>query len=86
MHEASLMRDLLARVLAVSEGARVVRVRVWAGAFSHFTGEHLAEHFRIAAAGTPAEGAVVEVELSDDPAHPDAHHLRLLEVEVEEEA
>lgn len=87
MHEASLMRALIARieqVAAEAGGARAVRVRVWAGALSHFTREHLAEHFRLAAIGTLAEGAGLEIELSEDPTHPHAQDLRLVEVEVEE--
>ena len=64
MHERALMRDLLARVdeAARAEGAtRVTSVRVRVGPLSHFTPEHLREHFTDAARGTIADGASVVV-------------------------
>jgi hydrogenase nickel incorporation protein HypA/HybF len=74
MHEQALLRDLMAKILAVAEAEEgpVVRVRVWLGALSHFTPEHFREHFVDAAAGTPAEGAVVEATLDDDLSDPRA--------------
>lgn len=85
MHEAALMRDLMRRIESVArdEGSRrVVAVRVWLGALSHFTPEHFREHFVDAARGTLAEGARVEAEISDDIGHPDATGVRLLSVDV----
>lgn len=87
MHEASLMRDLMARIdAAVREagGVRVRRVDVWVGALSHFTPEHFREHFRDAAHGGPAAAAEVVCETSDDIAHPDAGGVRLLRLEVDD--
>ena len=86
MHEQSLIRALVRQLeeVAAAEGARrITGVRVWCGALSHFTPEHFREHFERAAAGTAAEGAAVEVELSDDVTDADAAGIRLESVEVE---
>lgn len=85
MHEQALIDALLRQIegLAEAEGtSKVTGLRVWCGALSHFTPEHFREHFERAAAGTVAEGAEVEVELSDDVTHPDAVGLRLESIEV----
>lgn len=86
MHEQSLIDALvrqLEQVAATEDATKVSAVRVWCGALSHFTPEHFREHFERATAGTVAEGAEVEVELSDDVTHPDASGVRLESVEVE---
>jgi hydrogenase nickel incorporation protein HypA/HybF len=87
VHEQSLIEALLRQLeeVAAAEGAsKVTAVRVWCGALSHFTPEHFREHFERAAAGTLAEGAEVDVELSDEATHPDAAGIRLESVEVED--
>lgn len=86
MHESALVADLIHRIEAVAreQGAlRVVRVAVWLGAFSHLSAEHFTGHFRAAAAGTAAEGAALDIEVSADTGHPDAQHLVLQHLEVE---
>ncbi|HXV35347.1 MAG TPA: hydrogenase maturation nickel metallochaperone HypA [Gaiellaceae bacterium] len=86
MHEQSLIEALVRQLetVAAAEGAaRITAVHVWCGALSHFTPEHFREHFERAAAGTVAEGADVEVEVSDDATHPDATGVRVLSVDVE---
>jgi len=86
MHEARLMRDLMARIEAVARaegGARVTGVRVWLGALSHFSPAHFREHFVDASAGTLAQGAEVACELSDDMNHTDAQGVRLVSVDVQ---
>jgi hydrogenase nickel incorporation protein HypA/HybF len=58
------MRDLVRKVeqVAAEEGAvRVTRVRVSVGALSHLDAKHFRDHFDVAARGTIAEGAGVEV-------------------------
>lgn len=85
MHEKALVDDLLAKVLAVAEaegGGRVVRIRVWLGALSHFTPAHFREHFADASRGTPAEGADVEATLADDLGDPRASGVVLESVVV----
>jgi hydrogenase nickel incorporation protein HypA/HybF len=80
------MEDLVRRLtsLAGEERARIVGVRVRLGALSHFTPEHFREHFHDAVRGTPAEGAVVDAVLSDDPHEPNAQGVLLESVDVEE--
>lgn len=66
MHEASLARQILAAVLqsARREGAARVRtVRGWVAETETLSAESLALHFAVAAAGTVADGAQLELEL-----------------------
>jgi hydrogenase nickel incorporation protein HypA/HybF len=86
MHEASLMVSLMHRIdeIAKCEGARrIVSVSVWIGALSHMSAEHFAEHFERAATGTIAEGARLDVTVSDDPGHTNAQDLMLKSIAVE---
>lgn len=86
MHEASLMRDLMARILAVAEkeaATRVCEVTVWLGALSHMSPEHFGEHYAIAAHGTIAEGARIVAVQSDDMADPNAQGILLKSIAVE---
>jgi hydrogenase nickel incorporation protein HypA/HybF len=86
VHEQSLIRALLRQLeeVAAAEGAsRVTAVKVRCGALSHFTPEHFREHFAQATRGTVAEGAAVDVEISDDVTHPDASGVRLESVDVD---
>jgi hydrogenase nickel incorporation protein HypA/HybF len=86
MHEARLMRELMARVAdtaAANGGGRVAGVRVRLGALSHFTPDHFVEHFRDASRGTVAETAAVACEVSDDPSDADALWVRLLSIEMD---
>jgi len=86
MHEASLMASLMRGIdsIAKAEGARrIVGVSVWLGALSHMSAEHFAEHFERAAAGTIAEGASLDVCVSDDLSHANAQDLVLKSVAVE---
>ena len=82
MHEASLMRGLMAKMeeIAGTEDARIVRVSVWLGALSHMS----AEHFEASAAGTRAEGAELSVTVSTDISDPHAQDILLESVELEE--
>lgn len=85
MHEASLMRGLMRKIEEVAADERatgVVGVEVWLGALSHMSAEHFAEHFAQASAGTLAEGATLDVTVSDDTAHPNAQDILLVSVEV----
>ena len=86
MHEASLMTSLMRQIESLAsaeDAARVVSVAVWLGALSHMSEQHFAEHFSHAAAGTIAEGARLDVTLSNDLGHADAELIRLESVEVE---
>lgn len=86
MHEASLMRGLMRRIEAVAaaEGAaRVVAVAVRLGALSHMSASHFAEHFEQAAVGGIAEGARLDVAVSEDTAEPFAQDIVLEGIEIE---
>jgi hydrogenase nickel incorporation protein HypA/HybF len=85
MHEQAQIEDLVAKVISVAEeneAKRVVRIKVWLGALSHFTPEHFVEHWQDASAGTIAEGCMVESELSTDPTDPNAQGVVLEDVEI----
>ncbi len=65
MHEHSISRSLLERVLeagARHPGSVVKSIRVELGVLSGYDARHLAEHFAAVAAGTPAEGARIDVD------------------------
>lgn len=86
MHEASLIRDLIAKVttLATAQDAeRVTRVCVWLGALSHMSPQHFRQHFDTDARGTIAEGAALDIETSTDIGDPNAEALLLRSIEVE---
>lgn len=86
MHEMSLLSDLLGKIqhLAEQSGARrVVAVRVWLGALCHISAGHFRAHFEAGTRGTVAEGAVLEVETSEDPDDPHAQDILLKSIDVE---
>lgn len=86
MHEASLMISLMRQIRAVAEAegaSRVAGIKIWCGALSHMSRGHLAEHFKQVAAGTIAEGAELDVTVSDDLADPRATDIVLESVELE---
>lgn len=85
MHEASLMRDLMRKILDVTaqQGAsRVVALHVRLGALSHMDADHFRHHFEHAAAGTAAEGATVYATVDTDIRSPSAADVVLESVEV----
>jgi hydrogenase nickel incorporation protein HypA/HybF len=80
------MAGLVHRIdeVAESEGSRrIVSVPVSLGALDHMSAEHFVEHFERAAAGTIAEGARLDVTISDDPGHANAQDPMLKSVAVE---
>jgi hydrogenase nickel incorporation protein HypA/HybF len=86
MHEAGLMENLMRRIAEIAEAEqarRVVGVSVWLGALSHFSAGHFAEHFERASGGTVAEGARLNVVVSDDTQDTSAQEVVLKSVEVE---
>lgn len=87
MHETALVRDVVQRMTQVarSTGAcRVARATIWLGALSHLSASHFREHFAVEARETVAAGASLEITVSDDPNHPQAQHVRLESVDLEE--
>lgn len=83
MHEHHLMLGLMRKLDEVSAGAKVLRVRVFLGALSHFDDAHFREHFEIASRGTNAERAALEIVESKDVAHPRAQDVILESVDLE---
>jgi hydrogenase nickel incorporation protein HypA/HybF len=86
MHEASLMTNLMRRIemAAMTENAaHVTSIAVWIGALSHMSAEHFAEHFQRAASGTMAEGARIDMTVSDDTNHASAQDILLESIEVD---
>lgn len=86
MHEAHLITDVMRRLDRVAEetaAQRITSVRVWLGALSHLSADHFTEHFRHAAAGTKAEGARLDITVSNDMNHANAQDVILESVEVE---
>jgi hydrogenase nickel incorporation protein HypA/HybF len=87
MHETALVRDVVRRINDLARGTnarRVTRAKVWLGAFSHGSVEHFREHFIVEAQNSPAAGAALDIEVSDDPDHPHAQHIRLESVDLDE--
>ncbi len=86
MHEATLMADLMRRIedLAKAERARrIIGVSVRLGALSHISAGHFAEHFKRASAATIAQGARLNVTVSNDMQDVNAQDILLEDVEVE---
>ena len=76
------MRRILS--MAANEDARrVTGVSVRLGALSHMSPGHFGEHYEQAAAGTIAEGAALDIAVSDDITDPYATEVVLTAVEVE---
>lgn len=86
MHEASLMAGLVRKINAAAEAnraRRIVGVTVRLGALTHMSAEHFTEHFKRATAGTVADGARLDLTLSDDIRDADAQAILLQSLEVE---
>ena len=85
MHELSLMADLIKKIDEVAQeqdADRVVAVRVKLGALSHISASHFREHFVQGTKGTRAEGARLDVEVSEDSKDPNAQEILLQSIEV----
>jgi hydrogenase nickel incorporation protein HypA/HybF len=86
VHEASVMRGLMAKLESAAreqQATRVRKVRVWLGALSHFSAEHFREHFEQASRGTFAEDAAIEIEVSTNIVDPRAQDVILESIDVE---
>jgi len=85
MHEMSLINDLMRKILRVADeqGARrIVGLKVELGALSHLSASHFREHFEEASAGTPAEGARLDIVEMTDIHDSHAQDILLRSVEV----
>ena len=77
-----LMRKIEAEAQSM-KAQRVVGVSIWLGALSHMTASHFAEHFEHASAGTIAEGARLDVTVSEDINVPNAQDVMLTSLQVD---
>ena len=87
MHEHSLVAGLIGKIEAIAlenGGKKVTGVRVRLGALSQMSGTHFRGHFVDAARGTAAEGAKLTIEETTDILVPDAQHVLLESVELEQ--
>lgn len=84
MHEAAVIRDVVARVLAAAGEERVAGVHVRVGALAAESPAHLRLHFEAATAGTPLAGARLVIEEESDIAAAGALGVRLTGIDVEE--
>ena len=87
MHEQSLMNNLMDQIKTLAQdhqGQKITRVQVWLGALSHFTKDHFQEHFDVAAKGSLAEGAQLDMELSEDQQDPNAMGVIIQEIDVDD--
>lgn len=88
MHELSLIHNLLAKIDTVvnaNGGRRAVAVEVWLGALSHLSKDRFADYFEQFSRGTVAEGAWLDIELSEDMDDLNAQQVLLKNIEVEVE-
>lgn len=87
MHETALVRDVVRRMVELTQAAgacRVAGAKIWIGALSHLSSEHFGKHFAVEARDTVAAHAALEIEVSDDPNHPHAQHVRLESVDLDD--
>ncbi len=86
MHEMALFADLMRAIerLAKEQGARrVVGVDVTLGALSHLSPAHFREHWADLSPGTIAEGAELNIQVSEDINDPMAQEVVLNSLELE---
>jgi len=80
MHETGMVRDLVRKIVQTAQeaGAEGVNdVHVWMGALVPFSEAHLRDHFEEEVRGTPAEGAVLHIQVSDDVGSENAQQVIL---------
>ncbi len=80
MHELGLAREIVRIVTRAAAGARVVRVVVRVGAWSCVEPTALGLCFDLAAAGTPAAEASLEVKRTEAPSRLDELVVEEMEV------
>jgi hydrogenase nickel incorporation protein HypA/HybF len=88
MHELALINNLLSKIesaVKANGGKRAVAVEVWLGALSHLSKDLVADYFEQFSRGTVAEGAWLDIELSDNIDDPNAQQVLLKNIEVEVE-
>ena len=86
MHEASLMTDLIRKIMRIAHeqcATKVLGVYVTLGAWSHMSPDHLRMHFAQAIQGTMVEGARLEIDVRPETDQTLALESLLDRIEVE---
>lgn len=86
MHESGLIEDLITKVESLvreNQGRRAAAIRLRIGPLAAIEPDHLREHFEMAALGTVAEGAELQIAVSEDLSGPDPAGIVLESVEIE---
>ncbi|CAN5388143.1 hypothetical protein BH10PLA2_BH10PLA2_33980 [soil metagenome] len=81
MHEKSLLRGLLTQIETMARQNRATRVsvvRVKLGPLAHIEPSHLREHFVEASKGSLADGATLEIAVTEE-----LHDISLESIDVE---
>lgn len=85
MHEEALFIKLLKKIEIIAEenqADKVTKVKIQLGALSYFSKEQFIEHLYIESKGTIAEGAELDVYISQDLYDPHAQDIMLKRVDV----
>lgn len=88
MHETALIANLIKKIEQIAranDASKVIGVKVKLGALSEISPGHFREHFEAESPGTIAEGAVLEIEVSNDINDLEALSIVLKDVVVEDE-
>jgi len=87
VHEEALVGDLrrkLTELGATPPGGRITRATVRVGALAHLSAGTLRARWATIVAGTPAEGAALDVEEAPDPSDPRATGVVLVSVVLDD--
>jgi len=87
MHELSLIKDLIKKIISIArehDASKVASVTVKLGALSHVSPDYFREHFNHATRGTVAEGAQLHIKIMTDMNDPIAQEVLLENIEVVE--
>lgn len=86
MHEASLMKNLMRQIDEIAkaeEAKQVTGLSVWIGAMAHMSADHFTEHFEESSAGTIAEGAELDITVSEDMNDANAEKILIQSITVD---
>ena len=86
MHEHALINDLFRTLDAVALAQRSNKIRsvsIWMGALCHISPEHFREHFEHQSLNTVAEGAVLQLTISEDIRDKNAQQILLTSVDLD---
>ncbi len=85
MHEMSLINNLLNKIEVLAReqnGEKITNVKVRLGALSHISKDHFRDHFVEGTKGSIADGAQLEIEVSEDLEDPQAQDILLLSIDI----